>query len=223
MFDLQWDLAYVCLIVRPYSQPSEAFQPTLDGSPNPPVSQEQRSQNGNDAFNISDNTTSGSTTQQVFSPVTALPVYAPTPFSLGSNDSFVPMSTTSSQPTFDVAVSKWFDMLVGDAAFEGGMPDIDIDNLNSLDNQPPREPQQNSVATVASLINSYGSPEQQTMSPSSSSPQLLERCAPTFDQSAASEKLRWQAPDTLVLQPHEYSLFQNFVQRISHWVCFSSK
>jgi hypothetical protein len=151
----------------------------------------------------------------------ALPTYAPTPFSLGNNDSFVPMSTASSQPTFNIAVSKWFDMLVGDAAFEGGMPDFDMDDLNGLDTETPRDQPRNSITSTASLVSTYETPGPQVGSPSSSSPQLIERCTPILDRSTAAEMLRWQASDTILLQPHEYNLFRNFVQRISHWVCSS--
>jgi hypothetical protein len=97
--------------LRRYSQLSEAAQPRLgvSGGPNQPVSNEPSTQN-NFAFTMSSNITSDNTAQQVSSPAaTTLPTYAPTTFSLGSNDSFVPMSTTSSQPTFNVAVSKWFE------------------------------------------------------------------------------------------------------------------
>lgn len=207
-----------------YSQLSEATQPRIGASrsPNHSNSHGRSTQNEFATFAMSGNTTSDNTTQQVFSPVAAaLPAYAPTPFSLGSNDSFVPMSATSSQPTFNVAVSKWFDMLVGDAAFESGIPDFDVgmDDLNPLDTQTPREPERNSITSVGSLITTYETPGQQAASPSSSSPQLLERCTALLDRSATTEKLRWQASDMIVLQTHEYNIFQNFVQRISHWVC----
>jgi hypothetical protein len=111
-------------------------------------------------------------------------------------------------------------MLVGDATFEGGMPDFDVgmDDLNPLDTQTPREPEQDSATPVGSQVTTYKTSGQQAVSPSSSSSQLLERCA-LLDRNAASEKLRWQASETIVLQPYENDLFRNFVQRISHWVC----
>lgn len=194
------------------------------GSPNHPVSQERSTQNDL-AFSMDTTATPDSPNQQVFSPAAAaLPTYAPTPFSLGSNDSFVPMSTTCPQPTFNIAVSKWFDMLVGDAAFENGMPNFDLgmDDLNPLDVQTPQEQERSSITSIASLITAYETPGQQVASPSSSSPQLLERSAPLLTPNAATEKLRWQAPETIVLQPHEHNLLRNFVQRISNWVCFSN-
>jgi hypothetical protein len=172
--------------------------------------------NNQDVFTLnSDNAVPPDNPQQVMSP--EMSTYAATAFSLGSNDSLVARST-SSQPTFNVAISRWFDMLVGDAALESALPDFDIgmDDRNSLDT--PRDPNRNSIPCMGSV---QGTPEGigVATSPSSSSPQLLERSAPGSDRNAVAEKMRWQSPTTIDLLPYEHFIFRNFVQGISHWVC----
>jgi hypothetical protein len=198
--------------------PQSVSQPKVgvSGSPNHPNPWETNSRNDL-AFPMSGNFTSGNTNSQAFSPV-GLPAYAATAFSLGSNESVATMSTSSSQPTFHIAVSKWFDMLVGDASIENGMPNFDfgVGDFNHLDTARDQEGHVN--APGGQPDSAYGTAGPQGASPSSSSAQLLERRAPFFDRTAAAEKLRWQAPDTIVLLPHEHKVFRNFVQRISHWV-----
>ena len=109
-----------------------------------------------------------------------------------------------------MAVSKWFDMLVGDASVENGMPKFDfgVDDLNHLD--PARDQESNVNASGGQRDSAYGTAGPQGALPSSSSAELLERRSPFFDRTAAAEKLRWQAPDTIVLLPHEHTVFRNF-------------
>ncbi|KAF4619046.1 hypothetical protein G7Y89_g14800 [Cudoniella acicularis] len=151
--------------------------------------------------------------QQVVSPE-QLSNYAQTPYSIGSNDSLIQRSS-SYQPTFNVAIAKWFDMLVGDAAFDNGMPgfDLNIENLNSLEN--PLDQDGNRLPSLRRTSN-FDLNGQQCLSPASSSPQLLERNPPTLD--VATEKQKWQASDTIELLAHENFIFKNFVQRISLWI-----
>lgn len=160
--------------------------------------------------------------QQVMSP--EMSAYAGTSFSLNSGESIVARSA-SSQPTFNVAISRWFDMLVGDSVFENGIPDVEFGMDDGQNVETPREtPREynrtNSIPYMGSFQGSTPDASgYQAASPcSSSSPQLLERNPPMI--SAASEKLRWQAPAPIELLPYELFIFQNFVQRISLWVSF---
>jgi hypothetical protein len=145
--------------------------------------------------------------------------YAGTAFSLGSNDtgSLVPRSV-SSQPTFNVAITRWFDMLVGDSAFENGFADFDVgmDEPNNFDT--PRDPDRMGVPYTGPYNSTPTAAGQEATSPSSSSPQLLERSAPGADRNAIAEKLKWQTPAAIELLPYEQLIFRNFVQHISHWV-----
>jgi hypothetical protein len=159
----------------------------------------------------------GAAQQQVMSP--EMSQYAATAFSLGSNDtgSLVARSV-SSRPTFNVAITRWFDMLVGDSTFENGFSDFDIglDETNNLDT--PQEQDRNSVPYMGPFNNVAPTTGLDATSPASSCPQLLERSAPGPDRNAISEKLKWQAPAAIELLPYEHLIFRNFVQRISHWV-----
>ena len=158
--------------------------------------------------------TSGTSEQQVFSPV-GLPIYADTPISLGAGSSLVTVSA-SSQPTFNTAISRWFDMLVGDCTFYNDNPEFDVDGFNAFNTA---QNQERDVMQPTRLINSTNdAASRQPGSPSSSNPQLLERSSPDIDRSSADEKSRWQSPGTIDLLPHEHNIFRNFVGRISRWV-----
>ncbi|KAK0100673.1 hypothetical protein ONS95_007125 [Cadophora gregata] len=153
--------------------------------------------------------------QQVLSP--AISNHNGTSFSLNSGEQGRISRSVSSQPTFNVAISKWFDMLVGDTVFENGVPDMDAGIEDSYSMGTPRK----NRATSFSYMGSFqGSPAEggsvQGASPcSSSSPQLLER---NFSMNSLTEKLRWQSPGPVELSPYELFLFRNFVQRISLWI-----
>jgi hypothetical protein len=152
-----------------------------------------------------------SAAQQVMSPEMS---YA------GTNDtgSLVARSV-SSQPTFNVAITRWFDMLVGDSAFENGFSDFELgmDEPNNFDT--PREQDCMSVPYMGPYNSTPTAAGIEAPSPSSSSPQLLERSAPGQDRNAIAEKLKWQTPAPIDLLPYEQLIFQNFVRRISAWVC----
>jgi hypothetical protein len=165
------------------------------------------------APNVTNNMSPETTAQQIMSP--EMSTYAGTQFSLGSNDSIVPRSA-GSQPTFNVAISRWVDMLVGDASFENATADFDIGTNNRPSAETPRDPDLNGIPYME---RSYSTADVvAASSPASSSPQLLERSAPGPDRNAISEKLRWQAPEVIELLPYEQFIFRNFVQRISLWV-----
>lgn len=156
--------------------------------------------------------------QHVTSP--EMSTYAATQFSLGSNDSIVPRSA-GSQPTFNVAISRWFDMLVGDnpnATFENSTSDCDISMSERSAGETPRDPDLTGIPYMGRSYSTLGGVDVAAASPSSSSPQLIERSAPGSDHLAISEKIRWQAPDKIQLLPYEQFIFRNFVQRISLWV-----
>jgi hypothetical protein len=156
---------------------------------------------------------SDSPNQQVVSPE-RISGYAPTPYSVGSNDSLI--QRQAFQPTSNVAIAKWFEMLVGDAAFENGLPGFGVE-LDSFNGLPPSIDQEgNNIPPLRTESGSFDISTQQGDSPASSSPQLLERNPLGLD--ATSEKLRWQAPDVIELAPHEKVILNVFVQRISHWV-----
>jgi hypothetical protein len=158
--------------------------------------------------------TSGTTEQQAFCPV-GLPVYADTPISLGTGDSLVTVSTLS-QPTLNTAISRWFDMLVGDWTFYNDNPDFDVDGFNEFNTT---QHQERDVMPPTRAINATDDTiSRQPGSPSSSSPQLLERSAVDIDRNSGKEKSRWQSPGRIDLLPHEHNIFHNFVGRISRWV-----
>jgi len=141
-----------------------------------------------------------------------------TSFSLNSGEQGLVARSVSSQPTFNVAIAKWFDMLVGDSVFENGIPDIEPGMEDGYSMGTPRE--QNRATSFSYMGSFQGSPAEgssvQGASPcSSSSPQLLER---NFPSNSLAEKLRWQAPVPIQLTPYELFIFRNFVQRISLWV-----
>jgi hypothetical protein len=182
-----------------------------EGSPNDHVTS---------AENVN-NTSPETANPQAMSP--EMSTYAATQFSLGSNDSIVPRSS-GSQPTFNVAISRWFDMLVGDnphPTFENATSNFDIGTNEHSNVETIQDPDLNGIPYMG---HNYSTPSGADIvgivaaSPSSSSPQLLERSAPGPDRNAISEKLRWQAPDTIQLLPYEHFIFRNFVQRISLWV-----
>lgn len=137
--------------------------------------------------------------------------------SVNSGDHNAVSRSVSSQPTFNFAISKWFDMLVGDSVFENGIPDVDTGVDDTYHMGTPRE---HNRPTYSYMGPFQGSPPEgssfQGASPcSSSSPQLLER---NFPMNSIAEKLRWQAPAPIELSPYELFIFRNFVQRISLWV-----
>jgi hypothetical protein len=126
--------------------------------------------------------------------------------------------STSSQPTFNAAISRWFDILVGDCTLYNQNSDLDVDveDLNSFN--APRHQDRNVMPSLRSISDADETTTRQPTSPASSSPQLLERTAADIDQNSAAEKLRWQSPSTIELLPHEHKTFQNFVRRTSRWV-----
>ncbi|KAH7357202.1 hypothetical protein BKA65DRAFT_222572 [Rhexocercosporidium sp. MPI-PUGE-AT-0058] len=153
--------------------------------------------------------------QHTMSP--AMSDHASTSFSLKSNEQNSVARSISSQPTFNVAISRWFDMLVGDSALENGTPDTDIGMDDRSKPGTPREQHRTSFPHMRSF---QGSPTDgsyvQGSSPCySSSPHLLERNSP---MNSAAEKLRWQAPAPIELSPYELVIFRNFVERISLWI-----
>jgi hypothetical protein len=167
-------------------------------------------------LNLASNMSAEVMNPQVMSP--EMSTYAATQFSLGSNDSIVPRSA-GSQPTFNVAISRWFDMLVGDATFENSsIPDFDIGLNEHGIVGTPKDPDLNGIPYMGRTCTTPGGADISVASPSSSSPQLLERSAPGPDRNAMTEKMRWQSPDNIPLLPYEHLIFRNFVQRISLWV-----
>lgn len=153
--------------------------------------------------------------QQIMSP--ELSSHNGASFSLKSGEQNAVARPGSSQPTFNVAISRWFDMLVGDSVFENGIPDIDPGMDDGYNMGTSREQNRTSFSYIGSF---QGSPADgnsiQGASPcSSSSPQLLER---NFSMNSIAEKVRWQAPAPIELSQYELFIFRNFVQRISLWV-----
>jgi hypothetical protein len=200
-------------------------QPVLGNKDGEPIeaSKYQRLQNANSAnYYVLDSQayiSPDAATQQVVSP--EMTAYAVTTFSLGSgsNDTgSLVARPVSSQPTFNVAITRWFDMPVGDSAFENGFSNFDIglDEPNNMDT--PRDLGGHAMPYMGPCNEIPSVSRVDTASPSSSNPQLLERSASGPNQNATIEKLKWQAPSTIELLPYEHFIFRNFVQRISHWV-----
>ncbi|KAM3081383.1 hypothetical protein ACMFMG_004852 [Clarireedia jacksonii] len=179
-----------------------------------PHSSVQRRATQNDYFPVVPSTVGagGTPAQQVLSPEQ---FYAPTPYSLGSNDSLV-LGTRSSlpQPTFNVAIAKWFDMLVGDSDFENAISSFDV----SGDGLDPTKSQDLNHISSSRRVSAISDAPGANGIPPSLHLQLLERNTHSQDRVVTSEKLRWQLSHPIELMPHEHFIFQNFVQRISHWV-----
>lgn len=202
--------------IHRYPSISKVRSGPLVGSPSRQNASINNAPNSPDDYTLTTNNMSPAetTTQQIMSP--EMSTSAATQFSLGSNDSIVPRSTTS-QPTFNVAISRWFDMLVGDASFESATT-LNFEAGYTERATVERDPDLNGIPYMG---RSYSNPDDAAIaaaSPSSSSPQLLERTAPGPDRNAISEKMQWQAPDVIELLPYEQFIFRNFVQRISLWI-----
>lgn len=140
----------------------------------------------------------------------ALSTYAATGFTHGSHDNFS-LASGSSQPSYTVAISKWFDLLADDADLDRA---LGADHTDDYGIQEPRP-----IQPSGSLNDGFNTiRHHRTLSSTTSSPQLFERSFVALDDMKASEKRRWQAQEPLDLLPHEHAILQNFVQHISHWV-----
>ncbi|EKD19418.1 uncharacterized protein L3040_006797 [Drepanopeziza brunnea f. sp. 'multigermtubi'] len=149
--------------------------------------------------------------------------YAATPFSMSSSEQSIVSRSVSSRPTYNVAISRWFDMLVGDSAFEAVVPENEtaVDDVRGM-GTPRETPRGHDRTSSAPFAGSWQSSAAcgrgyQAASPASSNPQLLERNPPLM-MSAASENWRWQAEAPIELLPRELFIFRNFVERISLWI-----
>ena len=121
----------------------------------------------------------------------------------------------SSQPAFNVAVAKWFDLLAGDASFDNEQAIFPegMENLSVPDSSySPRFDITLMRPRSGSNNTSYGGDLLPT-----SNPHLVERRTLNYG-TAALEKQKWQSSDAIELLPQERHLLRNFVQRISPWV-----
>ncbi|KAL4908958.1 hypothetical protein BDW74DRAFT_165645 [Aspergillus multicolor] len=136
----------------------------------------------------------------------------------------VTSSIESPGPTINAATVRWFDLLANDAVREtpqissiiGHGQDVleetDISQITPLQ-RATRIVDRTHVdnEAVQSDINS----EQSTGNAIQSEQNVHAANSPT---GASSEERFWQAQETIQLLPHEYFLFENFVQRISPWI-----
>ncbi|KAL4764164.1 Zn(II)2Cys6 transcription factor [Aspergillus foveolatus] len=140
----------------------------------------------------------------------------------------IPQSVTSAiespGPAINAATVRWFDLLANDAVRESPqissvfgsgqeiLEDTDESQITPLQratrivdrthlDDEVVQPSLNSRQTIRNAIQSEGSTHA-VNPPKSSSP----------------EERLWQAQENIQLLPHEYSLFENFVQRVSPWI-----
>ena len=117
-----------------------------------------------------------------------------------------PISTGS--PTVSAAAVQWFGLLANDAARESPQisttlaEDVDLENITPLQR--------------ATRIVDHNQLDGDDCGQSNVSTGGV-NSAP---ESALFEEQLWQAQEHIQLLPHEYFLFENFVQRISQWVCY---
>lgn len=110
-----------------------------------------------------------------------------------STDEYLVRSVSNNGAMIDVAISKWFGLLAGDAALEG------VGFSQNSDGLPY------STNNVGAVI----SPNRPEDSPMGGRHHF---------QDNSSDEAMWQSPVVLRLRDHEKFIFQNFVQRVSHWI-----
>lgn len=131
-----------------------------------------------------------------------------TPLTL-QETSEVSHSIGTGSPTVSAAAVQWFGILANDAAKESPQisttlaEDVDLENITPLQR--------------ATRIVDHNHLDEDSCGRSNVSTGGVNSAGPG---SALFEEQLWQAQEHIKLLPHEYFLFENFVQRISQWVCY---
>jgi hypothetical protein len=122
----------------------------------------------------------------------------------------IPHSVTSSigspRLTVNTATVRWFDLLANDAIRESPqVPGADYPDISSLERLEGTDVSQITPLQRATRIVDHNLRDVDTHPVDS-------------PVGSSSEETLWQAQEPIQLLPREYSLFENFVQRISPWV-----
>jgi hypothetical protein len=136
----------------------------------------------------------------------------------------IPHSVTSSiespGPTINAATVRWFDLLASDAVREspqissaiGGYGQDILEETDASHITPLQR---------ATRIVDRTHIEEEELRPGLSAEQSTPNLNSHAVNSPASihhEERLWQSQEQIQLLPHEYSLFENFVQRVSPWI-----
>lgn len=119
-------------------------------------------------------------------------------------------SISTGSPTVSAAAVQWFGLLANDAARESPQisttlaEDVDLENITPLQR--------------ATRIVDHNHLDGDGCGQSNVSPGGVTSAGPG---SALFEEQLWQAQERIQLFPQEYFLFENFVQQISQWVCYT--
>ncbi|CEL05239.1 hypothetical protein ASPCAL06358 [Aspergillus calidoustus] len=122
----------------------------------------------------------------------------------------IPHSVTSSigspRLTVNTATVRWFDLLANDAIRESPqVPGADYPDISSLERLEGTDVSQITPLQRATRIVDHNLRDVDTHPVDS-------------PVGSSSEETLWQAQEPIQLLPREYSLFENFVQRISPWI-----
>ncbi|RDW81187.1 Zn(II)2Cys6 transcription factor [Aspergillus mulundensis] len=136
----------------------------------------------------------------------------------------VSSSIESPGPTINAAAVRWFDLLANDAVRE--TPQISSIIGYGQDVLEETDVSQITPLQRATRIVDRTHVDDDTVQPGLSSEQStgnaiqLEQNVHAINSptSASLEERLWQAQETIQLLPHEYTLFENFVQRVSPWI-----
>lgn len=126
-------------------------------------------------------------------------------------------SITSPGPTINAAAVRWFDLLAHDAVRESPqiatIPGFEHD-LTFLDRTEEATSVQTTPLERATRIVDGQRPDDDGTTRSDPSPPGLTPVA-----SNSYEEQLWKAPKQIQLLPREFFFFENFVRRVSQWVC----
>jgi hypothetical protein len=126
-------------------------------------------------------------------------------------------SVTSPGPTINAATVRWFDLLAHDAVRESPqvatIPGFEHD-WTFLDRTEEANSAQTTPLERATRIVDGQRPDDDGTTRSDTSPPGLNPVA-----SNSYEEQLWKAPSQIQLLPREFFFFENFVRRVSQWVC----
>lgn len=127
-------------------------------------------------------------------------------------------SMESPGPTINAAAVRWFGLLADDAARESPQLSTTLagygNDCLSFENAVGGDPTQHTSLQRATQVLDYHSSSVASQSPANASPFDIDGLIGT-----PLEKQLWQAQEPIDLLPREHFLFENFVQRVSQWVC----
>lgn len=140
----------------------------------------------------------------------------------------IPQSVTSTiespGPAINAATVRWFDLLANDAVRES--PQISSVFGSGQEILEDTDVSQITPLQRATRIVDRTHLDDEAVQPSLNSGQTIHNAIPSESSTHAvnppkgssPEERLWQAQESIQLLPHEYSLFENFVQRVSPWI-----